>query len=227
MTNYVGRVHPSRSHYARIFYGTLAALLFAALCVRVGLSVDDTEHTLGVRLMRLFSFFTIQSNIAVMVVAGAFALDPRRASGDSTFWRVAWLAARGAIVVTGLVYFFVLRPDDSHEGLSVYTNIMFHYVAPLATVVGWAIFGPWHKHDGFRRDIGLAFIWPAVWVVYTLIHGAIGGWYPYDFVDIELKGYAQIALNLAVNTLEIAALFALFIAADNRWVRRRDSVDTS
>ena len=64
----------SITDYAQSFYAFLAVLAGATLIARVGITVFDQDHPeLGVRLMRLFSFFTIQSNIVVMLVAGLLA----------------------------------------------------------------------------------------------------------------------------------------------------------
>jgi hypothetical protein len=36
-----------------------------------------------------------------------------------------------------------------------------------------------------------------VWVGYTLIRGAITGWYPYPFVDVTAHGYLYVAFSCA------------------------------
>lgn len=201
--------------YARIFFGSLAAIIAVALCIRVGIAITDDYDTLGVRLMRLFSFFTIQSNILVCACAVAIAINPFEARAG---WRIARLDSLIGIVVAGAVYFVVLRPQFDLEGISIYTNAVFHYIAPIAAVGGWIAFGPWHRHNW--SDIGRAMAWPAVWAVYTFTHGAISGWYPYDIVDVELKGTGQVAINVIVNGLYLVILAAIFIALDNRWQQK-------
>jgi hypothetical protein len=57
---------------------------------------------------------------------------------------------------------------------------------------------------------------PVVWLTYTLIRGAIVGWYPYPFIDVGQHGYAKVgAICMAIATL----MTALAIGA--MWLDRR------
>ena len=57
------------------------------------------------RVLRVLSFFTIQSNILSGIVSGQLARNPVR---DGRIWRAARLAALFGITVTGIVYATVL-----------------------------------------------------------------------------------------------------------------------
>jgi hypothetical protein len=46
---------------------------------------------------------------------------------------------------------------------------------------------------------------PLTWGAYTLVHGAISGWYPYPFVDLGELGYGGVLLSYV-------GVFALFLA---------------
>jgi hypothetical protein len=61
-------------------------------------------------------------------------------------------------------------------------------------VLGWLIFKPRPVFD--LRSAGYASLWPLVWAAYTLVHGALSGWYPYPFLAADRLGYAHVALNL-------------------------------
>src|SRR4051812_9628024 len=86
----------------RVFYGAQALLLAATLVAQCLLT-----HHEGRSLVNTFSYFTIQSNVLVLVTASILTVRPNIA-GDG--WRVLRLAALVGITVTGLVYAAVLAP---------------------------------------------------------------------------------------------------------------------
>lgn len=70
-------------------------------------------------------------------------------------------------------------------------------------------------------------IWPALWIAYTLIHGAITDWYPYPFIDVVANGYATVAANIVAVTVFALVLSLAFVGL-NRWrraqqLRRKES----
>lgn len=203
------------------FYLALATLIALTLLLRLGITVfDEPEPGLAVRLMRLFSYFTIQSNLLLLVMAVMVARAP---GAESVGARVVRLDALAAITLAGTVYFVVLRPDADNEGLSVVTNFMMHYFAPVAAIGLWLVVGPWHRYPA--ADLLRALVWPVAWIVYTLIHGEISGWYPYGFADVAAKGYGRVAVNMAACALVFLALIAAVRAVD-RWRLRGAPVET-
>ncbi|WP_432549020.1 Pr6Pr family membrane protein [Kineococcus arenarius] len=133
--------------------------------------------------MRLFSYFTIQSNVLVLAAAASLTLRPDR---DGPAWRVLRLDALLGITITGVVYATVLGPGLQHSGVDWWVNAAVHYVSPVASVLGWLLFGPRPRLD--RRTLVLAFAWPLAWVAWTFAHGAATGWYPYPFLDASAIG---------------------------------------
>ncbi|MET8471911.1 Pr6Pr family membrane protein [Streptomyces sp. NPDC006422] len=163
------------------------------------------------RLVRMLSYFTIQSNILVLVCAVTLVLRPGR---DGPLWRVLRLDALLGITITGLVFAIVLAPQIHLEGVSLWITVGLHYVAPPMTLVGWLLFGPRGRIDG--ASVAWAFVWPAAWIAYTLVHGAVTDWYPYPFLDVQARGYG-VALRNIVGVLLVAAVLAWLLA----WIDRR------
>ena len=95
---------------------------------------------------------------------------------DGPVWRVMGLDALLGIAVTGVVFLTVLVDLAHPTGASAGANVGFHSFAPMWALPGWLLFGPRGRID--RRSIGVAFVWPAAWVAYTLMRGAATGWYP-------------------------------------------------
>lgn len=165
---------------------------------------EGTGVGLATRLVRLFSYFTIQSNLLILVVLITLALHPRR---DGRLWRILRLDALLGIVITGLVYALVLSKEVHPVGLAAVANTGLHYVAPWASLAGWLLFGPRPRID--TRTIALVFIWPVAWIGYTFVHGAVSHWYPYPFLDAGQLGF-EVALR---NTSFVVVLAAVLIVA--------------
>ncbi|MFI6515834.1 Pr6Pr family membrane protein [Spirillospora sp. NPDC050679] len=165
---------------------------------------------LGTRLVRLFSYFTIQSNLLVLATSLLLAVRPRRTGG---LWRAVRLDALLGITVTGLVFATVLAPNLHLTGPALACTVAFHYVSPPATLLGWLLV---EERSPFTKgDLAWSLLWPTAWIDYTLAHGAATGWYPYPFLDVVALGYPAALRNLAV-----VVAGALLIAALLVWVSR-------
>jgi hypothetical protein len=192
----------------------LAVVVAASVATEFGrilvLAADDGAPVLT-RVIRFFSYFTIQSNVLVLALAVTLARDADR---DGDRWRVLRLDALLGITITGLVYAVVLAPTLHPEGLGWWTNAGLHYVSPVATLALWLFAGPRPRVAG--ATVAWALVWPVLWIGYTLAHGAVSGWYPYPFLDVSDLGYAVALRNLGFVVL-LALLFLLaFRAADRR-----------
>jgi hypothetical protein len=197
---------------SRAWHGALAAIVVAALVIQIAITATSSQDTgpagllrddpAGTRFVRLFSYFTIQSNLLVLAAAASLVLRPGR---DGRLWRVLRLDALLGIIITGLVYATVLAGTTHPTGAGWWSNLGFHYIAPWWALLGWLLFGPRPRLDG--RTLAWAFVWPALWIGYTLVHGAATGWYPYGFCDVTQIGYPATLRNLAFVVV-LALLFA-------------------
>lgn len=199
------------SKSARRAHIAVAAFIASALVLRFLLTTfwptADLDPHLLVRWERFFSYFTIQSNIAALLASLAVV---RGRPLDSPAGRALRLAALVGMTVTCIVYIVVLSGDSTSTGIDQVANLMLHYFGPPIFVLAWVIFGPWLALSA--ADVPRALIWPLLWIVYTLIHGAITDWYPYPFIDVATKGYGKVAVNIAAITLFALVLNAIYIA---------------
>jgi CHASE2 domain-containing sensor protein len=62
--------------------------------------------------------------------------------------------------------------------------------ALLGMLLGWLLYGPRPRVSA--RVVLWALTWPALYLAYTLIAGAISGWYPYPFLDAASNGYPRV-----------------------------------
>lgn len=209
---------------ARVWNGGIAVLVLVALVVQLVIAVrlsnvsgpPVTGRLVGTdaagRVIRVLSFFTVESNVLSGIVSAQLARHPHR---DGRWWRAVRLAALLGIIVTGVVYTVVLAPvHDPLPGAETFVNVVFHYVIPLAMVAGWLAFGPRPRCD--TRTLLWSLSFPVLWLAYTLVRGAIWGWYPYPFVDVPAMGYARVALSCLAVVVLFAVVALLVGVADRR-----------
>jgi hypothetical protein len=199
----------------------IAIDVFTAFVIQIGLvltggpdpNTGETVATVGIatRMIQTFSFFTIQSNLLVLVAAITLVINPLR---DGRVWRILRLDALLGIVITGLVFDLVLIRYVHPSGWQLVATIGFHYIAPWATLLGWLLLGPRPRID--RATIAWALVWPIAWTVYTFVRGAIINWYPYPFIDVHDVGYAVALRNTAFVFILAVALIAAFSLIDRR-----------
>ncbi|MGB0101738.1 MAG: Pr6Pr family membrane protein [Nocardioides sp.] len=206
---------------ARSWHALTAAVAVFALILQLvlvitghGTLVEDDQPGLGVRLGRLVSYFTIQSNVLVAVAALTLARDPAR---DGTGWRVLRLGGLVGITVTGLVHFLLLRPLLDLQGWNAFCDRLLHMVVPLLVVIGWAAFGP--RPRVTARVVAWALAWPVAWLAWTLAMGVATGWFPYPFLDVDEEGWGPVLATSAAITALFLALFGLVALLDRRLPR--------
>jgi len=60
--------------------------------------------------------------------------------------------------------------------------------------------------------VGTSLVIPILYGVWTLVHGALTGWYPYSFFDVTRIGYAKTLVNFGgFLCMFVAMALALFL----------------
>ena len=168
------------------------------------------------RIVNMFCFFTIQSNIIVLVTCALLAAGSARRPTGSTFW-VLRLDGVICIAVTFVVFHVALADLHDLQGLAKTADFLLHTASPLLCVIGWLVFGPRGRTSW--RTVRLAAIFPVAWLVFALVRGPlVGDYYPYPFLDVGAHGYPRVLLNCAV----VAALFLGLAAGAHLLDRRLD-----
>ncbi|MEU7527814.1 Pr6Pr family membrane protein [Saccharothrix sp. NPDC042600] len=197
----------------RGWFGFTALVALVGLVVQVVVTAGDTAGRfpdLGPRLFTLFCFFTIQSNVLVLVTNALLAADPDR---PSTLFRALRLDGVLAITVTGVVFHTVLKGLRELTGAAAFADFLLHTMSPVLCVIGWLAFGP--RGAISARVIGWSVVFPLAWLAFTLVRGAVIDWYPYPFVNVTVLGHGRVLLNCTA----VAVLF-LALAAGAWWLDR-------
>jgi hypothetical protein len=168
-------------------------LAFGALALAaIGYQFVDLAARGAVNPVNFFSYFTIQSNLI-----GVAALFVAAASRDQSTRRVDLLRSAAVVYLTvTLVVFALLLSGTDVDTAIPWVNAVVHQVFPIAVIADWLIDPP-SAAIPFRRSL-IWLVYPLGWVGYTLIRGALTGWYPYPFLNPANGGYPTVAVYVAV-----------------------------
>jgi hypothetical protein len=141
---------------------------------------------------RFFLFFTILSNL---FAAAVFFEGGRRQMTGSPPLPDLWRGAAVVYMTVTFIVFAVLLSDLQEELQTnvVWVDSVLHRLMPVALMVDWLI-EPAHSPLSFRRVAVAWVLPPLVWTTFTLIRGAVDGWYPYPFLNPDNGGYGVVAL---------------------------------
>lgn len=194
--------------FARVIFGLTALCSIVGMIMATIQAADSTAAATAAlgdglrpevfdsvwsRVLNVFSYFTIQSNILVTVISIILLINPYR---TSDVFRVFRLMGLGAIIITGLVYNLVLLPLLPPHGFSLVFNVLLHMATPLLAVVGWLVWGPRIPYR--QKYMWLALLFGVWWIGMALIRGAIIKWYNYPFLDVDKLGYGRVTVNILV-----------------------------
>lgn len=174
---------------ARVLHAVVAACAGLGVALEVVRAVAVLDGAPGANLVRLFSYFTIWSNVLVLGVSTLLAVRPRH---DGPVFRALRLDSVLFIVVTFVIYHALLSGYAPISAAGRVANLVLHTVVPIGAVVTWLVAGP--RPRVHLRTCAAALVLPAVWLSYTFVHGAATGWYPYPFLDAGELGTGRAVL---------------------------------
>ncbi|MDI1307334.1 MAG: Pr6Pr family membrane protein [bacterium] len=175
------------------FFPIIAIVGWFAVFLQLYLIILNRVASLPETIVRFFSFFTIQTNILVAICFNFLWLKPK------SKWGLFFSKPKNATAITlyitivGFVYNAILRFLWAPKGLQKVADELLHSVIPILVLLYWILFVP--KKALEFKNIFPWLIFPAVYLVYTLIRGAFFSFYPYPFVDVILLGYNLVLLN--------------------------------
>ena len=198
-----------------LYRGVIAIVVIVAVAYQAWLIVNSGLF----RPLRFFTFFTILSNLFAALVWLSLAIRwrARRTRRDDLLRGAATLY----LVITFVVVVILLQ--GAELGLSnPAVDLVVHKLFPVLIVIDWIVEPP--ETDLRMTDVALWLIFPVLWLAFTLVRGAIDGWYPYPFLDPDLGGYRSVAYHvvaiLAGFLVVAGAIVALGDVGRDRRIRR-------
>jgi hypothetical protein len=189
---------------------TLGLQLYLSLTLAATNNVTPAQATVN-----FFSYFTVLINLVA-----AIAFTSRLLAPESKLYRLFTdphiaTAIAAYITIVAAVYSAVLRAVWEPTGLQRVVDIALHDVIPVAYIVFWLLFvrhGPGVRWSEPVRWL----VVPLVYIAYTLVRGALTGWYPYDFLDIPAIGFNSVARVAVGLSVAFWAVGLCFVALNRR-----------
>ncbi|GAA3888437.1 hypothetical protein GCM10022381_32910 [Leifsonia kafniensis] len=178
--------------------------LVLACAGAIGL-IGNFDYVLGFKTFganNFFSYFTIQSAIAAVVMFVLAAIVAFRRREDPPWLDVLRTLVTTYIIVSGIVFALMVVESSSRAyRIDVpWSDQVLHFWIPAFALLDW-LFDP-HKNRMRWHLVGWVVIYPLVWGAFTLVRGAQVGWYPYFFLDgsqvslAETVGYCLLCLAI-------------------------------
>lgn len=198
------------------------AIALRVILAAASLAGVATQLVIAIRtdfgLVNFFSYFTTLSNLFASFVFIWGTIRILRGAPNSARWE----AIRGASVVymafVGIVFNTLLVGADL-GGLLPWVNVVHHMLMPLVVVIDWMLLPP-----KARLSLRTALLWvivPVVYTAYSVIRGALVGFYCYPFFNpAAVGGYGGVALYCVV-LLAVFVVLALVIRAIGNAFNRR------
>lgn len=181
------------------------ARIIAAVTAVVAL-IGDINFTIGTgpfATANFFSYFTVQSMMLAVVVLVVGAINALVFARDPVWLDIARVLSTSYVIVSGIVFAAILV-EGSTRGIPVWapwSSQLLHFWIPAYMLIDWIVAPgrvvPW-------KSTAWVMIFPALWVIYTMIRGAHEYWYPYFFLDPAL---VEIPWELSLYLLIVVAIF--------------------
>ena len=182
-----------------IYTGLIAGIF--GIVLQFILMLYSRNTSLGESIIRFFSFFTIISNIMVVLYLIGFLLPAEKKLHQFVQHNEVATAVSMYIIVVGFVYQIILKPllVVPLQGWSMIADTILHAFIPFLMLIYWILFLSSKKIN--VQTITYWLIYPAVYLIYTLIRGSFVDFYPYPFVAVNKLGYSKVLLNSALLVL--------------------------
>lgn len=183
-----------------------------ALIAQFVLAMENRVASTGEAIIRFFSYFTILSNGLTALMFTAILLLPGRVPGRYFSRSTVLTALTLYMIVVGITYNVALRSIWNPVGLARLVDELLHTVMPLLILLFWIVCVP--KMPIRWLTIAVWLIYPLVYCLFSLGRGALTGWYPYPFLDVNKLGFSAVAVNTGFMLLLFLGLaFALVWAS--------------
>jgi len=171
-----------------------------------------SSRGIGQTVIRFLSFFTIQTNILIAAYLLLPALTPMSRVGQLLSRPSQRTAVMSYSALVAIIYFLVLRNVGHDYGLERLADWILHYVTPAVFLIDWVAWVP--KGRVPWSALARYLIYPALYGAWTLLYGAITGWYPYPFVNAAKLGYTQLAGNMVALACVVVSIPVMFLVID-------------
>ncbi|MHA7304477.1 Pr6Pr family membrane protein [Arthrobacter sp. TMN-49] len=196
----------------RIFATTrflFGAVTLVAVGTQLGVHISN-----GFSALNFFSYFTNLGNIFAAVVLLVESVLTWRGKELGPLWHVLRCVSVVAMALVGIVFSALLREVDLGS-LLPWVNTWLHYVMPVVVVADWLIQSP--RKPIPLRSLWIAVLFPLAYLAYSLLRGAITGWYAYPFLNPSNGGYGAVAITCVLIAVAFVTASVVLILLANKF----------
>jgi hypothetical protein len=169
-------------------------------------------RSLPTTITRYFSYFTILTN-TLMVLSMFVPLIARRSVAGRLLSKPSVRTViAGYSLIVAIVYFLFLRNIGTDRGLEFFADQLLHYITPAMFAFDWLVFV--RRGEIRWSTIATSLILPVLYGLWTLVHGALTGWYPYPFFNAARIGYPRTLANFALFSVMFFVASLVLILLD-------------
>lgn len=203
--------NPTLTNTPKIIFGTVVAFL-------TWFSIVFQFYLTTGSIANLFSYFTILCNLLVALSLSFSIFLPKTKIGIYFSSISVQTAIALYIFIVALVYNSVLRGLLLLEGWQILVDNMLHVVIPILYLLYWFFFVP-KAYLNWKNGMYWT-LFPFLYLIYSLIRGAIVQWYPYPFLNAAKYGYEQVVFNVGIMLLVFFSAGAILIVVNNKVIRK-------
>ncbi|WP_366475867.1 Pr6Pr family membrane protein [Demequina sp.] len=214
-----------------------ASLSRAAAALRVAMSLlivgaliatlTDRSGLVPSNYVDLLSYYTLQTNVAALVVWTAVTLAARGLTHPPRWLEIGRAFVAANLVLIAGVYWIQVAPLGLEHGPQlVAVMIVSHIITPVYVVLEHLLVGT--RSPVPARLLPWLVAYPALWSCVAVARVWSGGWVPYEYLE-PARGFSAVALTVAVQGVALTGLTWAAMRA-RRWRRIADpaySEDTS
>ena len=165
-----------------------------------------------------FSYFTTQTNLMIDIWLTIAIIYANRENKPKILGSIPRGAITLYITVTFLIFALILSDGSLPQGLALYTNTVSHYILPIAFIFDWVITETENKYEWLYDVYWIAY--PILYLIYSLVRGAITNFYPYFFLDLNVLSVIDLVVSAMGLTILFLLLGAIYICV-NRTLNKR------
>jgi hypothetical protein len=196
--------------------GALAAWFALILQLYISLSLADSRLY---EIIKYLSFMTIWTNFIVAVTFTFQVISTESRIGKILNAPSVQGGILLYIIVVSLVYHLVLANIWDPKGPEKVADEFLHTVVPVLYLLYWIFFV---RRGDLRFSNSIKWlIYPLIYLIYSLIRGALTGLYPYYFMNVAKLGYAVTFRNIGFIMAGYILLGIIIILIDKILARKK------
>ena len=193
------------------FVASMRVLMMVLIVVGLVATLTDTSGLVPDDYSLLLTYYTLQANVASLVVWGALTWHSARRTRPPTWLEYGRAYVAANLVLVAGIYWTTIYPLGTEDGAQmVWVMIISHIATPVFAACDQLFVGP-ERALPWRRWWLVAGYAP-VWTVFALVRGADGGWVPYDYLESS-RGYLSILTTLSLHFAVLVALSLIAMRA--------------